>query len=162
MDTTPIDPANPHSTQEKAQDTLQKIDNLTHQTHRNLYQVSTVFPFQFFPTVLVISENSTDITSHYFFFSQHTFTMLTKDIKSVKASSTLFFSSVEFEVTGYETNPPRIRWLPHDAALQIKRLITGLLICMQKQIDLTVIDTHQVVDKLIEIGSAQSETTKPI
>lgn len=152
-----VDTENPAATPEKAQDTLQQIEALTKDTHRNLYRISTVFPFKIFPTEIVVSENSIDLIYHYFFFSQQTFPMLTKDIRNVKSSHSLFFSAVEFEVTGFEKNPPRIRWLPHDAAITIKRLVMGLLICQQKKIDLSVVDTSQIVDKIIEIGSAQTE-----
>lgn len=138
------------------EETLEKLEQVKNTENRTLYHAKTVFPFKIFPTEIVVTENSVDIVSYYFFFAKQTFPMLLKDIKNVQASTDIFFSSLKFELSGYETNPPEIKFLPSGSAVQIKRIITGLLVCRQKNIDLSTINPLDVIDKIIEIGTANT------
>jgi len=142
--------------QQTPEQTLEKLEQVKNTENRTLYKAKTVFPFKFFPTEIIVTENSVDIVYSYFFFSTQTFPMLLKDIKNVQASSDIFFSALTFELAGYETNPEKIRFLHSGDAIKIKRIVTGLLVCRQKNIDLSTINALDVLDKIIEIGSANT------
>ena len=153
-----MEPNTPTPPPATVQETLTKLEQVKNTENQTLYQTKTVFPFKFFPVEIIVTENSVDIVSSYFFFSSQTFPMLLKDIKNVLASTDIFFSSLTFELTGYEANPPKIRFLPPNGAIKIKRIITGLLVCRQKNIDLTPVNTRSILDKIIEIGSANTRS----
>ncbi len=142
-----------------ASETLQKLEQLKYTENRTLYRAKTVFPFRIFPTEIIITENSVEIVSYTFFYTKQVFPMLIKDIKNVQASTDMFFSSLTFELSGYETNPPDVSFLPRNAGILIKRIIKGLLVCQQKGIDLTPLEPSQIVDKIIEIGAANTNST---
>lgn len=63
-----------------------------------------------------------------------------------------FFGSVRFELT-YGTNPPIVSFLPREAALKLKRIITGLIEAKRKGINLDQFPPDVLRERLLEVGS---------
>jgi hypothetical protein len=136
----------------------QRLDNTLTRTKRELLTIRSVFPFDLFPDTLRIDENKIEIISRKFFsLEEHIFPILIKNINGVVVTTSPFFATVTFEITGHNTNPEPITMLKKREALLAKRIIMGL-IAAQKDgkdgIDLSSIPIEQARAKLEEIGRA--------
>lgn len=134
----------------------QKIDRVIEKTGRKLFEISSVFPFDFFPDKIVIDENKVSLIFGIFFFSEQVFPIFIKDIKNVTVSSSILFASLTFELTGYEKNPQKIKYLWIPGAMRARRIITGLVACHAEKIDTTKLSESKLLEKVEEIGRART------
>lgn len=133
----------------------EQLDVLASKTHNVLFEVSNIFPFDFFTDKLVIRPTKIDLIYGIFFFSDHVISMLFRDLKTVKVTTGLFFSSMTFELQGYEDNPPAIKFLNNKDALRARRMISGLMSIYQNDIKMTEIPSSELSQKAEEIGRAR-------
>ncbi len=135
----------------------ERLDQLQEQTSNVIMELSNIFPFDFFTDRLIIRPTKIDLVYGIFFFSDYIFSMLIKDLKAVKVSTGLLFSTMNFELQGYETNPPKIKFLSNSKAMKARRIIAGLMAAHQNNIDLTQIPVEELTSKVEEIGRAREE-----
>lgn len=135
----------------------EKLNVLTKKSHRVLYKIRTVWPFDFFPDTVSINENSVDLTNKLFFYSQQVYSIPISDIKQVVLSTSLFFAEMNLYVVEWtEKNPPPVRYLRTNEALEAKCIIDGLIACQREGIDVSVFDTRLLKRKFEEIGHMRS------
>jgi len=142
-----------------AVDQTQKLDNLIKKSKRTLFEVTTVFPFDFFPDRLRIDEIKVDIISHEFFFTKHLISIMIKNINSATMSTGVFFATLNLEVTGFVTGhkvkPYPVKYLWKKDAIRARRIILGLIAVEKEKIDLSKVHTDHLVPKIEEIGKAR-------
>lgn len=107
--------------------TLPKIEQVQQKANTVLFSTRTVFPFTLFPDVIIITEASVEIIYGLFFFSTERFPIPIAHLKTVTLSTNLFFGTLTFEIAGFETNPPQVRFLPKADALKAKNILNGLI-----------------------------------
>lgn len=139
------------------EDTIKKLDQLTAQTSNILLEIKNTFPFDLFTDKLIIRPTKIDLVYGIFFFSDYILSMLIKDLKTVKVSTGLFFATMSFELQGYETNPPKIKFLSNKKAMQARRIIAGLMAAHQNNVDLAQLPIEDLSGKVEEIGRAREE-----
>lgn len=143
----------------EAKKEIKKLDKLVTEANRVIYEVESVFPFQFFPDRLVIDENKiTFIRKHLFF--KRIYPIPYDSIATVRVNRTILFSSLEFEVTRFTDPPSRLTHLNPAKAARAKRYITGIMQAKKEGVDLTKLDIEELKVKLEKIGSSANETTK--
>lgn len=71
-------------------DEKQKLDNLVLKSRKALFEISAVFPFDFFPDKIKIDENKVDLIYCKFFFNKHMSSFLIEDIHTVTLSTGVF------------------------------------------------------------------------
>ncbi len=144
-------------------DDTQKLDKLINKSHKVLFEVNTVFPFDFFPDRIRIDENKVDLISHEFFYTKHLISILNKNINTATISTGVFFATLNLEVkgfvTGYEVKPYPIKYLWKKDAIRARRIILGLVSIEKDKIDLAKVDTTHLISKIEEIGKAQEFPT---
>ena len=66
----------------------------------------------------------------------------------------VFFATLKLELGpgGFQQNPPPIQYLRKKDALEIKRIIVGLLICHKEKIDFSGMTSQEILEKVEEIG----------
>lgn len=134
------------------EDDTNKLKRLVKQSHRIIFRAKAVFPFDFFPSEIVIDENKVDILDHVFFYSSQRYTILIKNINSATVSSDLLFGNLIIEIENNNLNPPPLRFLKKADAIKARRIINGMIVCMKEKIDLSKFDIEVVKKKVEEIG----------
>jgi len=133
-----------------------KLNALADQTQTTLIEVSSMFPFTIFPNTIRVDQNKADIIWRQFFTVETVFSMLLSNINGIHISESLFFAALTFEVTGYETNPEPIKYLPKNQARQVRRILLGLITAHKEGIDMSKIPDDVILQKVEEIGASRS------
>lgn len=120
-----------------------------------LFTCDTLFPFDLFPNTLIIDYNKVDIIYRHFFGNNHTVSIPIAQLNYVGVESVFFLSSLKLETKGLEQNPDPIVSLRTKDAVLAKNLIFGLMAAEKHDIDLTDLAKEDIIDKLIEIGTAK-------
>lgn len=144
-----------NSNEEEVKSVKDRLKDLSKKTSRVIYDVKTIFPFTLFPTHIEINEQSVNIIKEIFFFSKSSFPMLIQDIRNVKVSTNIFFASIEFEIEGFEENPPIVKFLPRNKAIKAKQIIMGLVLCKKENINLSKIKTKELIKLVRDIGKTE-------
>lgn len=122
-----------------------------------ILEIKNVFPFDLFQDRVIVSAHKVDLVYGVFFYSDYVVSMLIKDMKNAKVSTGIFFGTLTFELHGYETNPPPVKFLWREDAIKARRVIEGLIACCQNGIDITELDPNNIQEKIEEIGRARVE-----
>lgn len=128
-----------------AQD-IQKTETLKKQANTFLFTTKTVWPFKMFPSTLVIDRYKVEIRVGRFFMTNNYHTMLIPNIHNVVLHQGVFLSGLEFEVTGYEQNPPKIHYLDTVGARRAKELIDALIIADKQRVNIEAMSYQEIVD----------------
>ncbi|MBP9820463.1 hypothetical protein KBC79_07060 [Candidatus Woesebacteria bacterium] len=136
-----------------------KLQQLASSSEKVLYRCQTVFPFTLFPDAIVVTPSKVDIVYHHFFFMKSVHSLLIDNILTLRLSTGPFFASIEFEVKGYEQNPPEVTYLPKHSALKTQEIIVGLIAAKQEGVDLKKIKKKQVQTNVNRIGAAKEDVT---
>jgi hypothetical protein len=130
-----------------------KLDNLVEKSNRVIFHTTTVWPFDFFPNDLTITENQVDISIKEFFFSGHIESVRVIDIAQVSVETSFLFATLKIEIVKPQSDPMVIPYLTRADAIFARRLIYGLLSVAKEKIDTTSMDMPTLVAKLEQIGS---------
>lgn len=133
-----------------------KLTNLVKKSDRILVQAQAVFPFDLFPDSIVVDENKVDLICRTFFFTKEIYTIMIKNINYVSIFSNIFFASLQFEVVGYEQNPPNIKYLWRWEATRVRDIILGLVACNKDNIDSSFFGKSDFIGKVKKIGETSS------
>jgi hypothetical protein len=131
----------------------QKLDELVEKSNRVIFHTTTVWPFDFFPNDLTISENQVDISIKEFFFSGHIESVRVIDIAQVSVETSFLFATLTIEILKPQSNPMIIPYLTRADAIFARRIIYGLLSVAKEKIDTSSMDMPTLVAKLEQIGS---------
>jgi hypothetical protein len=124
-----------------------------------LLKCRTMFPFDLFPNTLIIDHNKVDIIYRNFFRISHTVSIHIAHINYVAVDSAFFLSTLRIDVKGMEQDPPPLIFLKTREAHLAKNLIFGLISVHADHIDLSHLPRHEVIHKLVEIGTSVVKTT---
>jgi hypothetical protein len=140
----------------------QAIEDLVNKSNHEIIKIKTVFPFTLFPTELIVDEVKVTIIFNYFLY-RHYFPMLLKDIKAATIGEGIFFSSMKFEIQGYEDNPGIINYLWKEEAREAHKIIVGLTAVMKEKAEgaLSSFSDTKRVEKLSEIGATTAHPPTP-
>lgn len=130
----------------------EKLEELEKKTDMPIYTASSLFPFELFPDKLQVDREKISLIRNRFFLTRKVFPILIKDIKTVRFTTGPIFGTLQFEIEGYETNPQPIKHLKRLDAIKAKRIIEGLIILKEKNIDTTNLSDKKLVKKAHQIG----------
>ncbi len=138
-----------------------KLDLLVTKSHRRLIEVSTVFPFDFFPDTIRIDENKIDVIYRNFFSVKHIVPVLIGDIATVILSSGVVFASIHIQLN--KPRPPEmdpflsepINYFWKKDAIKARRIILGLVVAKKEKVDISKISLSELIPKIEEIGKAK-------
>src|SRR5688572_31543212 len=83
----------------------EKLEQLVEKSSRIIFKFSTIFPFDFFPDDLIISENQLDLVIRDFFFSEHVETVWVKDIQQISVETSILFATLTISLLKPESRP---------------------------------------------------------
>jgi hypothetical protein len=141
----------------RVSDKKQRLENktvakLVKKSNRILVGISShAFPFDIFPDSINVEEGRITIINRHFLSSEvHSIDI--RDISNIFINTSVFYSQLVFISRTFEDNEIRIRNLRTKDAVFIRRIIEGLRIFENKQIDTSVYSKEQLIAKLEELS----------
>lgn len=156
-DTNPKKQGNDEAERQKVmQSNLQssKLNALSKSSTNVLYKLTSVFPFTFFPTDVIINPDKVTVVFRNFLFSKQIHSIFIKDILVVEVATSPFFASLRLVDKGMRDNELKVSFLPQTKALKAQRVIQGLIVASKQGIELSSIEVSDVLHKVENIGRA--------
>lgn len=136
----------------------ERFDSMVKTAARELYRISTVFPFDMFPDEVIIDVDKVSIITGVFFFSKRIHSVFIQDITDVFVDSSFLFATLEIVDSGFVENSIKIKPLGRNEAIRARKIIQGLIVAKKQQIDLTkLLDLPDLVNKLETLGETKTE-----
>ncbi len=133
----------------------EKIDTLVQENAEILFRASNCFPFDFFPDQIIISREKVDIIYYSFFLTRRFVTVLIDGIYDVNVNTSIFFSSLDIRSNSLVDDVDPISFLKTKDAKIARRIILGLVMAKKQNIDVSVLNTNELKEKMIEVGKSR-------
>jgi len=129
------------------------VAKLVKKSNRILVSISSHgFPIDLFPDTINVEEGRITIINRHFMSSEiHSVDI--SDISNVFIYTTIFFSQLVIISKTFEENEIKIRNLRTSEAIFVRRIIEGLRIFRNKQIDTSTYTKKELVAKLAELST---------
>src|SRR5581483_2822967 len=113
----------------------QQLEDLVGMADLILFQVDSANPLELFPSTLIIDTAKASIIHRQFFATERVHSVMIKDVSDVFIDTSPFFAKLSIVDTGFTENEVAIEFLKKDDAVRARRIIQGLVIANQKEID---------------------------
>lgn len=138
------------------QTNTQELRDLSEGADEVVFRANAFFPFQLFPDSITVDKNKIDIVYRQFFWTKRLFTILLDDLTTIKITTGPLFSTVYFEVRGYEVNPEPVTYLKKADAIRLRDIVIGLAKAKKENVNLTKV-TDKKVKLLEKIGNPHED-----
>lgn len=134
------------------------VAGLVKKSNRILISISShAIPFDLFPDTINIEEGRITIINRHL-FSSEVHSVDIKDISNIFINRTILFSQLVIISKTFENNEVKIRNLRTKEAVFVRRIIEGLRIFENKQIDTSDYTKEELVAKLEELSTTNIVT----
>lgn len=138
----------------KVEANKQAIQDLVNKSNRILLKISSVFPFQLFPSTIVVEENRITIIRRQLYSSQvHSVDI--KNITNVFLFTGLFFAQLTVVSNTFIRNQIMVPKLHKNEAILMRRLIEGLRLFTSKNIDTSEYEIPELIEKLKQLSTTE-------
>lgn len=135
------------------------VAGLVKKSNRILVSISShKFPFDLFPDTANIEEGRITIITRYFFFSSQVHSVDIKDISNIFINTSPIYAQLVIVSKTFAENEIRIRNLRKEEAIYARRVVEGLRIFENKQIDTSVYTKDELIKKLEELSTTEIVT----
>jgi hypothetical protein len=163
---TSILPVSPRVREEEAQavdkqkrEDSRTVAKLVKKSNRILLSISShAFPFDLFPDTVNVEEGRITIITRTFFLSSRVHSIDIKDVSNIFVNVAPLFAQLVIISKTFEENEIRIKNLRKDEAVFARRIIEGLRIFANKQIDTSSYTVKELVSKLQELSTTEIVT----
>lgn len=133
----------------------EEVAKLVTKSNRILVSISShAFPIDLFPNSITVEEGRITIIKRHLLSSEvHSIDL--KDISNVFINSTIFFSQLVIISKTFEENEIKLRNLRTREAVFVRRIIEGLRVFANKEIDTSTYSVEQLVSKLEELSTTE-------
>jgi hypothetical protein len=140
----------------KSVDETQTVADLVKKSNRILISIrSHKFPIDLFPDTINIEEGRVTVIIRDFFFSSRVHSVDIKDISNIFINTVPFFAQLIIVSKTFTENEIKIRNLRKKEAVFARRIIEGLRIFKDKQIDTSSYSKQELVNKLQELSKTE-------
>jgi len=134
------------------------IANLVKKSNRILVSISShAFPIDIFPDTINVEEGRITVINRHL-LSSEIHSVDVKDIANVFINRNIFFAQLVIISKTFEDNEVRIRNLYPNEAVFTRRIIEGLRIFMNKQIETAGYTKNELIAKLEELSTTEIVT----
>jgi len=135
------------------------VAGLVRKSNRILASISShKFPFDFFPNAITIEEGRITVITRNFFFSSQVHSVDIKDISNIFINLAPFFAQLVIVSKTFSKNEIKIRYLRKEEAIMARRLIEGLRVLKNNQVDTSVYSKEELLIKLQELSTTEIVT----
>lgn len=136
----------------KAEKNRQAVEDMVNNSNRILLRVFSVFPLDLFPSSIIVEETRLTII-HRQLFSSQAYSVDIKNISNVFIDTGILFSQLTIVSDTFVENQVVIDKLWKKEAIFIRRIVEGLRMFVDKDIDTTGYKTEELIDKLRELST---------
>lgn len=135
------------------------VAKLVKKSNRLLVSISShAFPFDFFPNTINVEEGRITIITRTFFMSSRVHSVDIKNLSNIFVNVAPFFAQLVIISKTFEENEIKINNLRKSEAIFVRRIIEGLRIFANKQIDTSHYTVEELVSKLQELSTTEIVT----
>ncbi len=135
------------------------VEGLVRKSNRILISLSSRgFPFNLFPETVNIEEGRITIIHRSFFSSSQVHSVDLKDISNIFINTAPFFAQLVIVSKTFTENEIRINGLRKEEAVFARRIIEGLRVFENKQIDTSNYSKEDLIAKLQELSTTEIVT----
>lgn len=141
----------------KKESDKQTVDDLVKKSNRVIISLSNKrFPWDFFPTTIVIEESRVNFVFRQFLASQ-SHSVDIKDISNIFIESSFFRATLQVVSRTYIQNDIKIGNLDRKNAEKVKRIIEGLRTFSENNIDTSTYEAEELISKLEELHTTRKD-----
>lgn len=132
------------------------LDEVVEKSQRVLMRVKSTFPFDLFPDVLTIDENKITLVCHELGY-ENLHSVFIENITYVTVDTAIIHATLNITDSTSERFPVilSIHHLNKEVAFKTMCLIEGLIAAQKMNINFSLFEPKQLVDKLIKLGEAR-------
>lgn len=138
----------------KEEENRQAVEDMVSRSNRTLVKISSVFPFDFFPSSIIVEETRLTIIHRQLLSSQAQSVDL-KNISNTLMDSSILFAQLTIVSNTFTENQIVINRLWKKDAVFIRRIIEGLRMFVEKDIDTTGYEVEELISKLKELSTTK-------
>lgn len=132
------------------------VADLVRKSNRILLTISSHrLPFDPFPDTINIEEGRVTVITRKFFYSSQVHSVDIKDISNIFINMAPLFAQLVIISKTFEENEIGIKGLKKKEAILARRIIEGLRIFENKQIDTSSYTTEELIAKLKELSTTE-------
>lgn len=136
----------------KEEKNRQAVEDMVSNSNRILVKVSSIFPWDLFPTSIIVEETRITIVHRQLFSSQiHCIDI--KNISNIFIDSSILFAQLTIVSNTFAENQIIIGRLWKKEAMFIRRVIEGLRMFISHDIDTTAYTVKELINKLKELST---------
>lgn len=136
----------------KAEKNRQAVEDMVSNSNRILVEVSSIFPWDLFPTSIIVEETRLTII-HRQLFSSQAYSVDIKNISNIFINTSILFAQLVIVSDTFAKNQIAVDRLWKKDAIFIRRIIEGLRMFVSKDIDTTGYGRKELIDKLRELST---------
>jgi hypothetical protein len=137
----------------KKKEVEEELHKVVGESHEAILTASTTFPFTPFPDTITIDRTKFSIIHRVFFKVAEAISIRIEDILNVTSSVGPFFGAIQIHTKFFDPDKPyEVNFLKREDALKIDRIMQGYSIALKEKIDLSVLSTEELAQKLDELG----------
>lgn len=136
----------------KAEENRQAIEDMVNNSNRVLLKISSVFPWDLFPTSIIVEETRLTII-HRQLLSSQVHSVDIKNISNVFMYNSILFSQLTIVSDTFAENQIIVGRLWKKDAIFVRRIIEGLRMFVDKDIDTTGYKREELINKLRELST---------
>lgn len=131
-----------------------RLNVMMSKSNRIIISISSLFPWDLFPDTLNIEETRITVIQRQLFSSQvHSVNI--KDISNIFIDMDLFLAAITIVSNTFEENNIKIMKLRKKDAVLARRIIEGLRVFMEKDIDTSSYTIKDLINKLKELSTTE-------
>ena len=132
-----------------------RLEDMMSKSNRIIISISSMFPWDIFTSSVNVEETRVTIIHRQFFASQvHSVDI--KNISNIFIDTFLFFTTLTIVSKTFEENNVKVMKLRKKEADQARRIIEGLRMFIEKDIDTSKYTTKELIDKLDELSTTET------
>lgn len=139
---------------QKTEENRQTVEDMVSNSNRILLRVSSVFPWDLFPSSIIVEETRLTIIHRQLFSSQlHSIDI--KDISNIFVGTGILFAQLTIVSNTFVENQIIVNRLWKKEAIHTRRIIEGLRMFVNKDIDTTSYRVEDLLSKLKELSTTR-------
>ncbi len=132
-----------------------KLDDMMTKSNRVIVSISSMFPWDIFPSTINVEETRITVIKRQLFSSQvHSVDI--KSISNVFIDTSLFFTTLTIISSTFEENKIKIMRLRKKQAILVRRAIEGLRVLAEQDIDTSQYSIEELLNKLKELSTTKT------
>lgn len=136
----------------KAEENRQAVEDMVNNSNRVLLKISSVFPWDLFPSNIIVEETRLTVV-HRQLFSSQAYSVDIKNISNIFINSSILFSQLTIVSDTFAENQIIVDRLRKKEAIFIRRIIEGLRMFVDKEIDTTGYKKEELINKLRQLST---------